>query len=102
LNATNTSKIRHRRDAYGNCSILEPNFAPNPDGKSDYGNNYLFSGRRLDILNSGSLKIQYNRNRYYDYYTGRFTTHDPMGITPNPQQQNVIDVIGQYIRRPEK
>jgi RHS repeat-associated protein len=33
----------------------------------------------VDILDSGSLKIQYNRNRYYDYYTGRWLTHDPLG-----------------------
>ena|GEM_PF-4896396 len=33
----------------------------------------------MDILDSGSLKIQYNRNRYYDYYSGRWLTHDPMG-----------------------
>jgi RHS repeat-associated protein len=39
----------------------------------------LFTGRRVDILDEGSLKIQYNRNRYYDYYTGRWTTHDPIG-----------------------
>jgi len=64
--------------AYGNCSILEPNFAPDPDGQSDYGNPYLFTGRRLDILDNSSLKIQYNRNRYYDYYTGRWLTHDPL------------------------
>jgi RHS repeat-associated protein len=30
-------------------------------------------------MDNSSLKIQYNRNRYYDYYTGRFTTHDPLG-----------------------
>jgi len=70
---------RYEYDAYGKCSILEPNFAPDPDGKSDYDNPYLFTGRRLDILDNSSLKIQYNRNRYYDYYTGRFTTHDPLG-----------------------
>jgi RHS repeat-associated protein len=39
----------------------------------------LFTGRRVDILDNGSLKIQYNRNRYYDYYTGRWITHDPLG-----------------------
>jgi RHS repeat-associated protein len=39
----------------------------------------LFTGRRVDILDNGSLKIQYNRNRYYDYYTGRWLTHDPLG-----------------------
>jgi len=38
----------------------------------------LFTGRRVDILDSGSLKIQYNRNRYYDYYTGRWLTEDPL------------------------
>jgi RHS repeat-associated protein len=56
----------------------------------------LFTGRRVDILDSGSLKIQYNRNRYYDYYTGRWLTHDPLGIQPNPHQPNVFYVIGQY------
>ena len=70
---------RYEYDAYGNCSILEPNFAPDPDGKTDYGNPYLFTGRRLDILDNGSLKIQYNRNRYYDYYTGRWMSHDQSG-----------------------
>ena len=39
----------------------------------------LFTGRRTDYLDSGSLKIQYNRNRYYDYYSGRWLTHDPLG-----------------------
>jgi RHS repeat-associated protein len=50
----------------------------------------------VDILDSGSLKIQYNRNRYYDYYSGRWLTHDPLGITPNPQLPNMFDAIGQY------
>ena len=87
---------RYEYDAYGNCYILEPNFADDPDGKSDYENPYLFTGRRVDILDSGSLKIQYNRNRYYDYYTGRFATHDPLGIVPNAQHPNKFDIIGQY------
>ena len=87
---------RYEYDAYGNCYVLEPNFAPDPDGKSDYQNPYLFTGRRVDILDSGSLKIQYNRNRYYDYYTGRWLTHDPLGITPNPQKPNKFDIPGQY------
>jgi len=33
----------------------------------------------VDILDNGSLKLQYNRNRYYDQYTGRWLTHDPLG-----------------------
>jgi len=87
---------RYEYDAYGNCHILEPNFADDTDGISDYNNPYLFTGRRVDYLNNGSLKIQYNRNRYYDQYTGRFLTHDPLGITPNPQRPNTFDLTGQY------
>jgi RHS repeat-associated protein len=71
---------RYEYDAYGSPYILEPNFAADPDGKSDYGNPYLFTGRRVDFLDNGSLTLQYNRHRYYDYYTGRWTTQDPLGI----------------------
>ena len=39
----------------------------------------MFTGQQVDILDGGALKIQYNRNRYYDYYTGRWTTQDPLG-----------------------
>jgi len=56
----------------------------------------LFTGRRVDILDNGSLKLQYNRNRYYDQYTGRWLTQDPLGITPNPQKPNRFGVIDQY------
>jgi hypothetical protein len=69
---------RYEYDAYGGAYILEWNFAADPDGKSDYGNPYLFTGRRVDFLDNGSLTLQYNRHRYYDYYTGRWTTHDPL------------------------
>ena len=70
---------RYEYDAYGEPNILDSDFSKDADGLSDYDNNYLFTGRRLDILENGSLKIQYNRNRYYDYHIGRFTTHDPIG-----------------------
>jgi len=62
-------------------SVLEPNFANDGDGKSDYGNPYLFTGRRVDFLDDGNLTLQINRHRYYDYYTGRWLTQDPLGIT---------------------
>ena len=70
---------RYEYDAYGNCRVLEPNFADDPDGKSDFANPYFFTGRQVDTLDSGSLKIQYNRNRYLDYYMGRWFTQDPLG-----------------------
>ena len=64
---------------------------------SGTGNEYLFTGRRLDILDTnGSLKIYYYRNRCYDPHTGRFLTHDPLGITPNSQRPNEWDIAKQY------
>jgi len=81
---TGTVQERYEYDAYGRCCVLDPDFAIDADGLSDYDNPYLFTGRRWDTLNNGSLKIQYSRNRYYDYHTGRFLTHDTLGITPNP------------------
>ncbi len=88
---------RYEYDAYGNCHVLEPNYAPDPDGLTDYSNPYLFTGRRVDILDNSSLKIQYNRNRYYDQYTGRWTTHDTWGVDPKDDAQNPFDPLGQYI-----
>jgi len=85
---------RYEYDAYGNPYILDTQYAPRTT--SLYGNPYLFTGRRVDILDSSSLKIQYNRNRYYDYYTGRWLTHDPRGITINPEQPNLFVPIDQY------
>jgi len=71
---------RYEYDVYGNPHILEPNFAPDPDGKSDYDNPYLFTGRRVDFLDNGNLTLQINRYRYYDYYTGRWLTQDFRGL----------------------
>ena len=31
-----------------------------------------------------------------DYYTGRWLTHDPLGITPNPQRQIRFEPFEQY------
>jgi len=100
IDSSGTVLERCEYDAYGNCSILEPNFAPDPDGKSDYGNPYLFTGRRLDILDSGSLKTQYNRNRYYDYYTGRFTTHDSLGYTDGMNLYEYVKSVPIYFLDP--
>ena len=76
--ATGTVLERYEYDAYGKPTIWNADFTTERNS-SNYGNPYLFTGRRVDILDSSSLKIQYNRNRYYDYYTGRWLTHDPLG-----------------------
>jgi len=79
---------RYEYDAYGDCNVLDADYSKDADGISDYGNPYFFTGRRLDILDTASLKIMYYRNRYYDPATGRFITPDPLGITPNPEKPN--------------
>jgi RHS repeat-associated protein len=78
-NSTGTPYERYEYDAYGNCTILSPTYEI--QDTSDYENPYLFTGRRVDIIDEGSLKLQYNRNRYYDQYTGRWLTHDPQAFS---------------------
>jgi len=68
---------RYEYDAYGNCRIMDASY--NPLSTSNYPNPYLCTASRLDILDYGSFKLQYNRNRYYDQYTGRWFTHDLIG-----------------------
>jgi len=96
LNLCGTVLERYEYDAYGNPTIWNADFTTERDS-SNYGNPYLFTGRRTDYLDSGSLKIQYNHNRYYDYYTGRWLTHDPLGIVPNSQALNYFKPDNQYL-----
>jgi len=51
----------------------------------------MFTDRRLDILDNGSLKLQYNRKRYYDQYTGRWLTHDASGYVDG---MNLYEYVG--------
>jgi RHS repeat-associated protein len=55
---------------------------------SGYGNEYTFTGRRLDTLDSGNLQIRYYRNRYYSPDMGRFLQKDPHGINPDGNWNN--------------
>jgi len=77
LHTISSSPIeRYEYDAYGNCYIMDISY--NPRSSSSYSNPYYFTGRETDSFDSGSLKIMNYRHRYYDTYTGRFITHDPM------------------------
>ena len=87
---------RYEYDAYGNPYILEPNFAGDPDGQSDYENPYLFTGRQADFLDGGNLVLQDNRHRSYDYYTGRWLTRDPKGTDPAGGETNWFGPRTQY------
>jgi RHS repeat-associated protein len=73
---------RYEYDAYGKPTISNAGFTQTYD-TSQFGNPYMFTSRCVDSLDSDDLQLQYNRNRYYDYHTGRWLTHDPLGIVPN-------------------
>ena len=59
---------------------------------------YLFTGRRVDFLDNGSLMLQYNRHRYYDYYTRRWTTQDPLGMSLAPHLYDRCKEVRKHTR----
>jgi RHS repeat-associated protein len=54
-------------DGYGNITS---------ESAASWGGRYKFTGRELDI----ETGLQYNRARYYDASTGRWTSQDPLGF----------------------
>ena len=76
MDSTGSVQERYEYDAYGKVHIYNASWAA---GISGWENEYFFTGRRLDILDAGSLKIQYSRNRYYSPTLGRFLSRDPAG-----------------------
>jgi len=96
INGSGSDIERYEYDAYGNPHILNADFSDDADGLSDYDNPYYFTGRRVDFLDNGNLVLQYNRHRYYDYYTGRWLTHDPLGIITSGGKANTFNVASQY------
>ena len=83
---------RYEYDAYGKPTISNAGFTQTYD-TSQFGNPYMFTSRHVDSLDSDDLQLQYNRNRYYDYHTGRWLTHDPLGIQGSA---NLIDELAKY------
>ncbi|KPK76162.1 MAG: hypothetical protein AMJ79_07935 [Phycisphaerae bacterium SM23_30] len=86
---------RYEYDAYGKPALWDAGFT-SERSTSNYDNPYLFTGRRVDVLDDGDLKLQYSRNRYYDYHTGRWLTHDPWGITQNVLNPDGFSMLRQY------
>jgi hypothetical protein len=74
---------RYEYDAYGNPYVLEPNFADDPDGKTDWANPYYFQGKRLDVLDGNSLELMSWPYRDYSTYLGRWYQPDKLGMIPN-------------------
>jgi RHS repeat-associated protein len=95
VNSSGNVVDRYEYDAYGSCSVYDGSH--NPRSQPSDGNPYLFTGRRVDFLDDGNLVLQYNRNRYYDYYLGRWLTHDPFGINPAAGKPNPFSIRRQYM-----
>ena len=53
---------RYEYDAYGNPTVMYSDYSEKE--YDTYFNKFLFTGRELDVFDSGNLKIQNNRNRY--------------------------------------
>src|SRR5690606_33308147 len=76
INASGTVVERYQYSPYGEATILDADFAldsATDDGLSDIGNEYLYTGRRLDP-ETGLTQF---RNRYYHAQLGRFVNRDP-------------------------
>ena len=76
-----TVKERYTYTPYGEVTVLNgfndgdgAEWSPDPDNKSDIGNEYLYTGRRLDP----ETGLQLNRNRFYASHLGRWVNRDPI------------------------
>ena len=91
VNDAGAALERYEYDGYGKRTVLDVDFV----AKSSFGGytNVGFTGQRIDILDDGNLTMNYYKNRWYDAETGRFMSHDPLGIVPEgyyfPIVQNI-------------
>ena len=75
VDETGTVEERYSYTPYGKVTVLEPNYSPDPDNKSDVNNEILYTGRRRDP----ETNLQLNRNRFYASHLGRWINRDPIG-----------------------
>ena len=66
---------RYLYTPYGTVTVLDPDFSVDADGKSDYDNTTLYTGREFDP----ETELMYYRARYYHSELGRFISRDPIG-----------------------
>jgi len=67
----------YQYDAYGQPTVLGPDFSTVVGTVSTVGNPYMYTGQRLDA-ESG---LMYYKNRYYSPQLGRFLSRDPIGYS---------------------
>jgi len=70
---------RYEYDAYGEPRFYDADFVLLATQASAYNNPIMFTGQRLDRLDSGDLLLMNYKGRVYDPATGRFLQHDPIG-----------------------
>jgi len=70
---------RYEYDAYGEPRFYDKDFVLLSTQASSYDNPIMFTGQRLDRLDSGDLLLMNYKARVYDPGTGRFLQHDPIG-----------------------
>ena len=84
LNSSGAVVERYHYSPYGEVTVLDADFTEEGeatdtgddlDGNSDIGNEFLYTGRRLDPVTG----LYYYRNRYYHSQLGRFINRDPIG-----------------------
>jgi RHS repeat-associated protein len=101
---TNTSHDvveRYHYSPYGEVTHLEANYSVKTTQASSIGNEFLYTGRRLDP----ETGLQYSRWRYYISPLGRWATRDPIGYAGSPHNLyeyvdgtpvNIVDPSGQW------
>ena len=88
---------RYEYDAYGEPRFYDADFVLLATQASGYNNPIMFTGQRLDRLDSGDLILVYYKNRYYDPGTGRWLTKDPLGFRARTWMgQSEFSPIKQY------
>ena len=92
LDDTGAVVERYEYDAYGSVRILNSEFSIL--NSSQYGNPHAFTGRQLDILDSGTLHHMHYRHRDYSPQLGRFLQQDPLGINPFEHSGNNFWIEG--------
>ena len=78
---------RYSYSPYGKVTYRNANFTKKTTQASTIGNDYLFTGRRLDA----ETGFYYFRNRYYSAEMGRFVTVDP--IRYNGSKWNLFQYV---------
>jgi RHS repeat-associated protein len=77
---TSNTVERYHYSPYGEVTHLEANYSVKTTQASSVGNEFLFTGRRLDP----ETGLQYSRWRYLHLQMGRWLTRDPIGYDGSP------------------